>query len=785
MVWAIALSHSQVARAENKPAPNTAFLSTHCYDCHRGAEPDGGLDLTALATDLSDPEVERRWVQIVDRVRIGEMPPPEAEKVDPRAIDTFVHDTAGWIRASQQAANAKLGRVRARRLTRREVERSLHDLLRIDIPLSDQLPDDMRTDGFTTVADGQSISHFQIERHLAAVDKALDESFRRAFSPADKYERTFDAAKIVRTSPSRRCREPEMLDGRAVVWSSGLIFYGRLPVTQAPADGWYRFKVQASGLKLPETGGVWMTVRTGPAISSAPLLAWVTAFEATTAPRVIEFDAWLSKGEMLEIRPGDNTLKKARFDGGQVGAGEGGPQDVPGLALDWITMQRFHRWSDDDLRQTVIGGLAVKPDKKGRRLELVNRPTREDAVRLVENFARRAFRYPVSKTELAGYQTLVRQTFEQTHDLEQAVRVGYRAILCSPRFLYLTESPGKLNDHAIAARLSYFLTGSTPDAQLEQLAARRQLHDSATLHKQVDRLLDGPGGRRFVEDFADEWLDLCLINFTEPDGRLFPEFDPVVQSSMLDETRIYLQTMLRENMSVAALVDSDFTFLNSRLARYYDIPGVEGDAMRRVALKTGDRRGGVLTQGAVLKVTANGSNTSPVVRGMWVSDRLMGESIPPPPSNVPAIEPDIRGATTIREQLAKHRSQESCASCHAKIDPAGFALENYDPAGQWRERYLQRINGKVVRGAKVDSSYVLADGRHFADVEGFRSLLSADPRRLARCVAEKLVTYGTGAPISFADREAIEQIVDRAADDNYGFRSIVHAVVESPLFLTK
>jgi hypothetical protein len=244
--------------------------------------------------------------------------------------------------------------------------------------------------------------------------------------------------------------------------------------------------------------------------------------------------------------------------------------------------------------------------------------------------------------------------------------------------------------------------------------------------------------------------------------------------------------MLLDNLSVKHLIASDFTYLNSRLARFYDIDGVEGDELRRFTLRPEHRRGGVLTQGAILKVTANGSNTSPIVRGVWVSERLLGQEIPPPPANVPAVEPDIRGATTIREMLAKHRSQESCASCHVKIDPPGFALENYDPAGRWRDRYIQVSSGKRRdRGPMIDASYTMPDGQAFENVDQFRSLVTAEPRTLARNVAEKLLVYGTGAPVSFADRAAVEQIVDQAAQSGYGFRSIVQAVATSPVFLSK
>ncbi len=789
--FAVVLTGS-IARAAKGVEPSSestkaigSFVRAHCLDCHQGPKAEGGLDLAKLGHNLSDVDVQKHWVRIFDRVRDGEMPPPDSGTLPKKDVAAFLEATGQWLRTFQYNEEQRVGRVKARRLSRREIERSLHDLLAIDIPLADQLPEESRSAGFTTVADGQSMSHFQLERHLAVVDVALDEAFRRAFSTDDAYDHTFDARQVARKKAYVRTREPELLDGRAVTWSGGPTFYGRLPITTAPVDGWYHFKVRASGLKLPDTGGVWTTIRGGPGVSSAPLLSWIGAVELAEKPRDFEFDAWLPKGHMLEIHPGDVTLKKARFDGGQVGAGEGGPQDVPGIAIDRISMKRIHRNDNDLVRQRLLAGAAVKPAKKEGHLQLASKMSEADAVKLVERFARRAFRYPATPKELEPYAAMVRQSLAEGHEPPVALRAGYRAVLCSPRFLYLKESPGKLNDYAIAARLSYFLTGSTPDDHLEKLATAGRLHDNSTIRAEVDRLLAGEKGRRFIQDFAAEWLELDLIDFTEPDRKLFPNFDPIVQYSMLDETHTYLETMLRDDMSVTNLIDSDFTFLNSRLARFYGIDGVSGDKLSRIALDPASHRGGVLTQGAVLKVTANGSNTSPVVRGVWVSERLLGQAIPPPPSGIPAIEPDIRGAQTIREILVKHRSQDSCASCHTKIDPAGFALENFDPAGQWRDKYLQLVKGKPHRGATIDASYTLPDGRKFGDVDEFRDLIVARPRRLARCVAEKLMVYGTGAPISFADRQAIEAIVEQAAKDDYGLRSLVKLVATSPVFLSK
>jgi len=288
-----------------------------------------------------------------------------------------------------------------------------------------------------------------------------------------------------------------------------------------------------------------------------------------------------------------------------------------------------------------------------------------------------------------------------------------------------------------------------------------------------------------VEDFAAEWLDLDQIDFTEPDRKLYPDFDAIVQAGMLAETRATLAEAVAENRPVSWLVDADTTWLDSRLARFYGVPDVAGDTLTRVTVGPATHRGGLLAQGAILKVTANGNNTSPIVRGAWIGERLLGDEIRPPPGGVPAIEPDIRGTTTIREQLARHRSDASCASCHKTIDPPGFALENFDPAGAWRDRYLAFDAGKRKRGPPVDPSGTLPDGRSFASFAEFRSLVAADPDRLARSLAGHLLVYATGAERSFADREAVDRIVEASAANGHGVRSIVLAVITSPVFTSK
>ena len=321
-----------------------------------------------------------------------------------------------------------------------------------------------------------------------------------------------------------------------------------------------------------------------------------------------------------------------------------------------------------------------------------------------------------------------------------------------------------------------------PDEELLAAARRGGLSQPDVLHGQVERMLKSPRAAAFTENFLGQWLNLRQINFTTPDKQLYPEFDDLLEWSMVRETHLFFEELLRHDLSLLNLVDSDFTMLNERLARHYGIAGVLGLTFRKVPLRPEHQRGGVLTQGSVLKVSANGTTTSPVVRGVWVLDRILGKPPKPPPADVPAVEPDIRGATTIREQLAKHRQVASCASCHKQIDPPGYALENYDAIGGWRERYRTLGTGKRLdkvvdgdrvaygEGSAVDAGDILADGRKFADLAGLKKLLLADPDQITRALTEKLVVYATGHRLEYGDRDAVEKVVAQTREQKYGLR---------------
>ena len=398
--------------------------------------------------------------------------------------------------------------------------------------------------------------------------------------------------------------------------------------------------------------------------------------------------------------------------------------------------------------------------------------TLADAEQVLRRFLPRAFRRSISDDDVQPYLKLVGTALKEGQPFEQAMRAGLKMALCSPRFLFLTERPGKLDDFALASRLSYFLWSSMPDEELLAAARRGGLSQPDVLRGQVERLLKSPRAAAFTENFPGQWLSLRQINFTTPDKQLYPEFDELLEWSMVRETQLFFEELLRHDLSLLNFVDSDFTMLNERLARHYGIPGVEGLTFRKVPLRPEHQRGGVLTQASVLKVTANGTTTSPVLRGVWVLDRILGK---------PPAAARRRAGGRARHPRRDHDSRavgQASASRHLcsvpqAHRPAGFALENYDAIGGWRERYRTLGTGKRLdkvvdgdrvaygEGSAVDAGDILADGRKFADLAGLKKLLLADPDQITRALTEKLVVYATGHRLEYGDRDAVEQIVAR------------------------
>lgn len=764
-----AISSAILGRAAAE-TPVAAFLEQHCTECHDADVKKGGLDLTGLAFDLKDPARFKAWRQVFERVRDGEMPPKKKSQPEQAVKDAFLASLKAPLLEADAKDIAANGRVRSRRLTRVEYEHTLHDLLGIDIPLKSLLPEDRASHGFETVAEGQQLSHHQLARYLDVADQALANAFKRALEGDSSYSRHHTPEMLIKNRGGNY-RGPELRKGESITWPITLQFFGRTP-TWVPESGWYRITLRGvRGINPTSDGAVWGTLRSGVCESNAPLLSMIGLVEATPAPRDLTFEAWIEEGHRLELRPNDGTHRKAPTGakGGNVSfTGRNLEKEgYPGIAHKGIDIKRIHPVADrQGVQKKLFGDEGLEALKPG------------NLQRLVTRFARRAFRRPVTDEQSAPYVDIAEKALADGATLPETLRSAYRAILCSPRFLSFIEAPGALDDHAIASRLSNALWCSMPDTELTRLADEGRLSDPQVLSAQFERMIGHARARRFIHSYTDQWLKLNQIDFTTPDNRLFRDFDPVIQESMLQETRTYFAEMLLGDMDVTHLVASDFAFLNGRLARHYRIsPELKaGDGLQKAALKPEDRRGGLVTQGAVLKVTADGTSTSPVVRGVFINERLLGSHIPPPPPGVPAIEPDIRGATSIRDQLDKHRSHESCSSCHQTIDPPGFALENYDPVGIWRKGY-----GKDGRGARIDPSGNTPEGEAFADLHGWQQIYLKRRVQLARGFAAHFLTYATGAPPRFSD----EAMLDGIAAKTTGLRSLLREVVLSEAFLRK
>jgi hypothetical protein len=434
-------------------------------------------------------------------------------------------------------------------------------------------------------------------------------------------------------------------------------------------------------------------------------------------------------------------------------------------------------------------------------VEVLSQAPQQDAERLLREFMQKVYRRPVAEPEVQRFLGLFKREFDLGSGFARSMLTAYTGVLVSPGFVFVEEKPGRLDDRALATRLALFLWNSTPDAALRARADRGELRKPGVLKREIARLLADPKSQRFVDAFTDYWLDLRKIDDTSPSATIYNDYEldePLKQAAM-DETRLFFAELVRADLPARNVVAANFTYLNERLANHYGIPGVKGASMRRVALPAGSDRGGLMTMASVLKITANGTTTSPVLRGHWITERILGIETRPPPPSVKAVEPDIRGAVTIRQQLAKHRDNPSCASCHVKMDPAGFALESYDVMGARRDRYRAvaenvkpvsgfGLNGQAFAfhyGLPVDAAGELPDGRSFADVMAFKRLILKDEASIARNVAKQLVTFATGAPIRYSDRAELERILQRSRSRHYGMRTLVEEIIGSELFQSK
>jgi hypothetical protein len=776
------------------------FFNAHCYECHDDASKKGGLDLDELSRDLADPAILSKWVRLYDRVADGEMPPKERDQPGDKEGAAFREALAPALASAHEAAKGTV----LRRLNRIEYQNTLEDLLGIRIDAAALLPEDGRSGEFDTVGEALGISSAQMRTYLELAGEALDLAIARHVRPTPAETLTTSYAETREGEQHLGSAWHQAPDGAVVFFRETSYPTGMLRTASARETGLYRIRV--TGYAYQSDKPVYFSVggTTFQRAAGRPTYGYF-AF-APGEPRTIELTAWMPRHYMLEITPQglhdpENLIRKeglANYPG-------------PGLAILSVEMSgplveefptRGHRLVFEGIDRREVEPR--NPAEKERphyvpKFEVVSEDPSGDAAAALLRFARAAFRRPVAEAEVATYLGLFERELAGGATFEEALRAGLAAILCAPDFLYLRERPGRLDDHALASRLSYFLARSLPDDELLAAAREGRLsRDPAALREQARRLLGDARSERFVIDFTDAWLDLRSIEFTNPDEQLFPEFDRYLQDSMVAETRAYFRELLRGNLDASHLVKSDFAMLDWRLARHYGVEGVDSPTVARTALPPGSVRGGFLAQASVHKVSANGTNTSPVLRGVWINERILGKHPAPPPPGIPGVEPDIRGATTLRELLDKHRSSESCQACHEMIDPPGFALESFDPIGGWRDRFRSLgegekpeerfVGSRNVRyriGPPVDASGQLQDGRAFEGYAEFRDLVAADRAGLAKAFLTKLLTFATGREMGFSDRPEIEALVAKAGETGYGIEDLLLLAVSSEIFRSK
>lgn len=753
------------------------FLRTHCLDCHNTEEPSGGLDLTSLGADLANAEIMRRWVLVHDRVGKEEMPPPDHPR--PAPGETAV--TLRTLAAALDAADRARSDVVLRRLNRVEYENTVRDLFDVFVDVKQYLPQDTPTAGFDNVGAGLAVSAEAAQAYLRAADATLDAVFGPAKEPKRiKHETNLlrqtnhDGTPRLANQIGKMFRQTD--DGLVIFQSNycptSLVNLARL----RPPAGTYRGTIRARAVQSEKP--VTLRIYGGDTIVGRREQHVVGYFD-------IPPDEWKTI-EFTDRLVEDGGTFQPKCYGTRDTRTDADTYPEPGIELGDITIEGpLEEWPPTS-RGKLLG--AVDPQ----------RGTLNDAADILRRILPLAFRRRTEPADAEPYVELVAAALAAKRPFEDALRLGLKGILCSPDFLFMDE-PGHdvIDDYALASRLSYFLWSSMPDPELLALAETGQLHEAKVLREQVERLLQSPKAAAFTTNFTGQWLNLRDIDFTEPDMNLYPEFDELLRLSIIEESHRYFDEVLNEDLSLMTFVDSDFTFLNERLATHYGISGVVGQQFRKVTLPPNSVRGGVLTQASILKVTANGTNTSPVLRGTWVMEKILGQPVPPPPSNVPAVEPDIRGAVTLREQLAQHSKDSSCRVCHDRIDPAGFALEHFDVIGGWRDRYRTLGDGERpdfsqhpltfawIRyriGRPVDATGTLPTGQSFDDIRTFKQLLLQENEAIARGLTEKLITYSLGRQVGFSDRAAVRQIVSDAARHDYGFRALIHQIVQSEIF---
>ena len=732
---------------DNKIKP---FLATYCNGCHNSTKQAGSVTLDAYISESHAKKDRMTWETIVNVVASGEMPPKKKPQPSKDEKEAFL----GWVENTMIKVDCTSpkdpGRVTLRRLNRAEYNNTIRDLCGVDFSPADDFPSDDVGYGFDNIGDVLSMQPVLLEKYLAAAEKILDKAIV-SLDGIRSSNQTFRPQTILVTPITAKLREKSPKGNdivRIVLTEEGSAYLEKFNFA---ADGEYILRVKAWG---------------EPSGDEAPKIA-------------IRLDGKEAKSftvdatEKTKAKPYEVKLKVSTGERRVAVALTNPAADKKSRA--------FHLEAIE-IEGPIGGASKPLPESTKRILQTIPKTEADNktaAKAVLTSFATRAYRRPVTADEVQRLLKLYDIAEGQGDSFEKAIRLPLKAILVSPHFLFRVEADPKspdevrtISDYEFATRLSYFLWSTMPDDTLIQLADRGELRKPGVLEGQVKRMLKDPKSKALVDNFAGQWLMLRNIRTLSPDTGLFPTWDEPLRNAIIKETELYFDYIVREDRSVLEFLDSDYTFANERLAKHYSLPNVRGAEFQKVKL-TDNKRGGVITQASILLVTSNPTRTSPVKRGKWILDNILGTPPPPPAPDIPELPPvgELKG--TLRQQMESHRSNPACATCHTKMDPLGFGLENFDAIGRWRE-----LDNKQ----KIDPSGVLPGGAKFSGPAELRKILLGKSEAFRNCLSEKLLTYALGRGLEYQDKCAVNDLSKKLTKGNDQFSQLVLAILETDAF---
>jgi hypothetical protein len=756
------------------------FFQTYCLRCHNAQKQEGEFRLDTLSRDFADQAVAQRWGEVVFRMNSGEMPPKKEPQPKPQELGQAVDWISARIKEGEAARMAKRGPVSHYRLSREEYGHTIYDLLGVyfDVNLPGAFNEDPRWHGFERIGSLLTLSPSHVERYVRAAETVIARAFPEQQTPSQKSRREANAGQ-------EKWLQEQGLAGpvRWPLWPG----HGQHLVS-APVPGLYRIRIQLSALpsfkgRLPHLT-LWHHQLKRSVVG-------LDVHAAEDKPTVIEIETFLPEGNFNVMNESPGMLADGQtpsvtqfpFVNTQVSRpnrptayrlfNDEGQLIFPLLIIDWVESEGpILTAADQRKRDRLV------PTKDGDLAE-----TRE----CLKRFARRAWRRPVIDAELDRYAKIVESELAAGEKFSAAYRAAVVAVLTSKNFYYLeegspTERRAKINDWELASRLSYFLWSSMPDDELFNLAQQGRLHRPEELRAQLARMLADPKIGRFTESFPRQWLQLHRVGAFAPDAGLYPDYDKWLEQSLVLETTGYFGEMFSKNLPLREFLVSDWTMLNPRLAMHYGMPRPAAAGFQRMSLRAEDHRGGLLTQASILSLTSDGTRHRPVHRGIWVSEAIFGRTPPTPPPNVEPLAPtpSNQPKATIRMQLEAHATHATCASCHQKIDPLGFAFDNFDAIGRWRTS--EQVIGGQGDNPTVNASGKLTDGRAYHGADEFKHLLAQDIDRFAEAFVEQLATYSLRRVMTIDDEAAIKAIAQTSQRNDYKLRAVIENLVLSDLF---